>query len=158
MPKKSRPEIRLTIRGGPFVGVGRAVIRRRAEKMLQHLDLSAVELSVALVDDEAMRQLNRTYRGKNRPTDVLAFAMREGDNARFEEDAELLGDVVISVPTAARQAGRRRPLLDELTMLLAHGLLHLLGYDHDTKAKERVMVAKTRELEAAAIQRSGNPR
>jgi probable rRNA maturation factor len=63
--------------------------------------------------------------------------------------------VILSVPTARRQAARRRkPLLDELTMLLAHGILHLLGHDHRTDAEERRMTAKTRELEAAAARRA----
>ncbi len=125
-------------------------VRKRAEKMLAVLDLGAVELSVALVDDAAMRALNAAWRGYDRPTDVLAFALREGQElARARVEA--LGDVVISVPTAARQAKKqRRPLLAEVTMLLAHGLLHLLGYDHGTRAEEREMKAKTAELERAA--------
>jgi probable rRNA maturation factor len=119
--------------------------------MLGHLELDDVELSIALVDDGAMKELNHSYRGKNRPTDVLAFAMREGE---LPDDDGMLGDVVISVDTARRQAARNgRSLLDEMTMLLAHGLLHLLGYDHDTKSKEKVMAAKTRELEVAAARR-----
>jgi probable rRNA maturation factor len=131
------------------------VSKRRAEKMLRYLELGAVELSIALVDDAAMRELNWTYRGKNRPTDVLAFAMREGEHMGSAGLVDgVLGDVVISVDTARRQAKKRkRPLLDEMTMLLAHGLLHLLGYDHDTKPKEKVMFAKARDLEQAAARR-----
>ena len=124
--------------------------------MLEHLELTDVELSIALVDDEAMRELNQSYRGKNRPTDVLAFAMHEDESDVHDQDVTraMLGDIVISVDTARRQANQqRRPLLDEMTMLLAHGLLHLLGFDHDTAPKEKVMFAKTRELELAASQR-----
>src|SRR5690348_16026127 len=118
-------------------------MRRRAEKMLQHLGLSGVELSITLVDDPTIHMLNRDYRRKDRPTDVLAFPQSPGSG--------LLGDVVLSIETARRQARRRRrPLLGELTMLLAHGLLHLLGHDHQTSAEEREMIARTRELEAAA--------
>jgi probable rRNA maturation factor len=127
--------------------VSAATTRRRAEKMLAHLTLGAVELSIALVDDATIRELNRTYRHKDKPTDVLAFPM----------DDRVLGDVIISIDTARRQAKqRRRPLLDELTMLLGHGLLHLLGYDHRTDAEERQMTSQTRALEAAAGAR-GNP-
>lgn len=148
----------MTLRGGPFANVNSRVSHRRACKMLDHLGLENVEVSIALVDDAAIRLLNEQYRGLDRPTDVLAFAMREGDHASVAHDengAELLGDVVISVETALRQAKQqKRPLLDELTMLLAHGLLHLLGYDHDTAAKERVMLQKTRELELAAKKRA----
>src|SRR6185503_8837664 len=110
-------------------------MRRRAEKMLQHLGISGVELSIALVDDPTIHALNRSFRRKDRPTDVLAFP-QAGSQAspRPQSPASgLLGDVVLSIETARRQArSRRRPLLGELTMLLAHGLLHLLGYDHQT--------------------------
>ena len=124
-------------------------------KMLRARGLSHSELSVALVDDDTIQRLNRDYRGKDSPTDVLAFAMSEGEAlVEMEGEPLLLGDVIISVPTAERQARRRkRPLLDELTMLLAHGLLHLLGYDHDTDETEREMTALTRELERAAVTR-----
>ncbi|MBI4955449.1 MAG: rRNA maturation RNase YbeY, partial [Myxococcales bacterium] len=72
---------------------------------------------------------------------------------------EPLGDVILSVPTAARQARRRRaPLLAELTLLLAHGLLHLCGHDHRTPAEERDMKARTRALEAAAVARAPRAR
>ena len=141
--------MRVATQGGPFAGVDGRVIKRRAHKMLRALGLSDVELSVALVDGVVIRRLNLRYRQKDRPTDVLSFEMRDA------EHPELLGDVVISVETAARQAARRRcTVLDEATMLLAHGLLHLLGYDHRTDAQERIMLAKTRELEHAAVQRA----
>jgi probable rRNA maturation factor len=123
--------------------------------MLEHLELQHVELSIALVDDPTIRELNRDYRRLDRPTDVLAFAMEEGgDAAPLDQGHRLLGDVIISVPTARRQAKRhKRRLLDELTMLLAHGLLHLLGYDHANTREERVMKSLTSELEAAARRR-----
>lgn len=93
-----------------------------------------------------MVELNRTYRGVARPTDVLAFPMTEG---RFGGlTAELLGDVVISVETAARQAGPAG-LRGELSLLLTHGVLHLLGYDHGTPAERRVMWRKQGEVLAA---------
>jgi len=145
--------VEVTTRGGPFAGVSASVIRGRAEKMLRHLGLDAVELSVALVDDATIHALNRDYRKKDKPTDVLAFPLQEPVP---EEVTGLLGDVILSIDTARRQASKhRRPLLGELTMLLAHGLLHLLGYDHQTDAEEREMTARTRELEAAAASRAG---
>jgi probable rRNA maturation factor len=147
--------VRVTRRGGPHRGADARVLERRARKMLAALALEGVELSLALVDDATIQALNRDYRRKDRPTDVLAFAMREGEPAPAMPGApELLGDVVISVPTARRQASERgRPLLDELTTLLAHGLLHLLGHDHQSDRQERAMTARTRELEAAARRR-----
>lgn len=160
-PRAAAPVISVTTQGGPFAGVSAATLRRRAAKMLHHLALGDVELSVALVDDATIRALNRTYRRKNKPTDVLAFAMTEEEGAVAELGPRgpldpaawrgILGDVILSVETAGRQARQRgRPLLDELTMLLGHGLLHLLGYDHRTDGEEQEMTAMTRELEAAA--------
>lgn len=140
---------------GKLAGPSRPVIERRAAKMLAALDLHDAELSVALVDDAAIHELNRTYRHKDKPTDVLAFAMREaGEQAAPSGAPELLGDVIISLETAAKQAKKhKRSLLDEVTMLLAHGLLHLLGYDHQNDEDERAMNAETRRLEAAASRR-----
>lgn len=118
--------------------------------MLQALSLLEAELSVVLCDDAFMRSLNRRYRGRDRTTDVLAFAMSEG--ARMPTVAgSPLGDVVISLPTAARQArSAGRGTIEEITMLLAHGLLHLLGFDHRTAAEERRMRARTDALIGAA--------
>jgi probable rRNA maturation factor len=116
--------------------------------MLAAMRCSRLELSIVLCDDQAIHALNRQYRRIDRPTDVLAFAMQEGLAGGFERT--LLGDVVISVETAAKQARLRgAPLVDELVLLLAHGLLHLLGFDHGTRAEERRMVARTDMLRAA---------
>lgn len=116
--------------------------------MLEALGLPEAELSVLLCDDDTIRRLNHRYRRKDQPTDVLAFPMNEG--AEPSPHSNLLGDVVISVPTARRQAAERdRPIVEEVTFLLAHGLLHLLGYDHTTKAEEREMNARTERLIAA---------
>ena len=150
----ARPVVRVTTQGGPFAGASAATIRRRAEKMLGHLDLGAVELSIALVDDATIRTLNREYRHKDKPTDVLAFPLEDVAPGSAPEGG-LLGDVILSIETARAQARRnRRALLAELTMLLAHGLLHLIGYDHQTDAQEQEMTARTRELEAVASRRS----
>ena len=116
--------------------------------MLESLDLGEAELSILLCDDEIIRDLNRRYRKTNKPTDVLAFPMQEGPGPGF--DTAVLGDVVISLPTATRQAVQRdRPIIGEVTFLLAHGLLHLIGYDHATAREEREMIAKTEDLLAA---------
>ncbi|MBS2014711.1 MAG: rRNA maturation RNase YbeY [Deltaproteobacteria bacterium] len=128
--------------------------------MIDLLQLQKAEVSFVLTDDERVHQLNKVYRGKDRPTDVLAFAMHEGEFGALA--GHLLGDVIVSVPTARKQALARRAgpeadrvrtdaaVLDEVTMLLAHGLLHLLGWDHDTPAKDRRMRAETARLCAAA--------
>jgi len=124
-------------------------LRERADRMLEALGRSRAELSILLCDDATIHELNRDYRGIDRPTDVLAFAMAEGEAADLSPD--LLGDVVISIPTATKQAhAAGKTISSEVTMLLAHGLLHLLGYDHRDPEEERVMVEKTRALCAAA--------
>jgi len=117
--------------------------------VLQALDESAAELTVSLVDDTEIHHLNRDYRGKDRPTDVLAFAMREG--RRAPGDDTVLGDVVISLDTAARQAREHRvSTAAEVRTLLIHGVLHLLGYDHERSAAEaRRMQAMERKLRRA---------
>ena len=114
-----------------------------------------VELSIALVDDATIRRLNCDFRDQDRATDVLAFSMREGERLAPRIDGpHLLGDVIISVPTANRQARQnKKPLREELTMLLAHGLLHLLGYDHQTDEQDAEMRALRGQLEVAARRR-----
>ena len=107
------------------------------------------EVSLRLVDDAQIHALNRGYRKKDRPTDVLAFAQREGPAAALHP--ALLGDIVISVDTARRQA--RRGLYRELIHLASHGLCHLLGYDHRDDAEEAEMNARAAALRAEARRR-----
>ncbi|MBS1119184.1 MAG: hypothetical protein H6Q90_1412 [Deltaproteobacteria bacterium] len=107
------------------------------------------EVGLRLTTDVAIRELNRDYRDKDKATDVLAFAQREGPGAALHP--ELLGDLVISVETARRQA--KRGLHAELLHLASHGLCHLLGYDHRTDEEERVMNARAARLRRVAIER-----
>ena len=124
-------------------------VRALAERMLEHLGLPDAELSVLLCSDAVIHELNRDFRKKDRPTDVLAFAMQEGEGGGLHPD--LLGDVVISLETARRQAkSGARAIVEEVTILLAHGLLHLLGYDHQDDAEEARMNLKVEELRLAA--------
>jgi probable rRNA maturation factor len=150
----------VAVRNGPFRDISKPIVRRWAERMLRCLDLAEAELSVALTNDEEIHELNRVFRRRDKPTDVLAFAMREGESVgarpvgdKARSAPEMLGDVVVSIETARRQAARRRRRLEsELRHLIAHGLLHLVGYDHQTKTEEREMVAETRRLCRAAMQ------
>jgi probable rRNA maturation factor len=152
--------VRLGVEKGALLERGlRGRLERRARAMLALLQLEKAELSLVLSGDEQIRELNKIYRGKDKPTDVLAFPMREGDFGRLHAalPARLLGDVIVSVPTAKRQAlAAKHPALDEITMLVAHGLLHLLGWDHETPAKDKRMRAETDRLVAAA--ESADPR
>jgi len=129
-----------------------------ARAMLAELELDASELRILLTSDGGIQRLNREHRGKVRPTDVLSFPQNEFRRPlmpRRGHDLAVLGDVIVSIDTAARQArGRRRPLLDEIRFLLAHGLLHLLGYDHATPGEKKVMTARTRALVRACARSS----
>jgi probable rRNA maturation factor len=116
-----------------------------ARALLKHLGLPRAELSVLLCDDAFIRALNRRWRDKDEPTDVLSFAQGEGEDGDLTPD--LLGDVVISVETAARQGGEHgHPVDVELRVLLVHGLLHLLGYDHIDPDDAVEMRARESEL------------
>lgn len=141
--------VRLLVEAGPHPGVSRARLLRSARAMLEAVQCPDAEWSILLTGDDQIQQLNRIYRRKNKPTDVLAFAQREGEHA--DAASPLLGDVIVSVPTARRQAAEAgRNVGDEVTMLLAHGLLHLLGWDHDTDARDRRMRRETARLCDAA--------
>jgi len=124
-------------------------VRSDARRLLAALGEERAELTVSLIDDAEMHVLNRDYRGKNRPTDVLAFALREG--RRAPGDDAVLGDVVISLDSAARQARARGvPTDSEVRTLLIHGVLHLLGYDHERSAADaRRMRGMERRLHAS---------
>jgi probable rRNA maturation factor len=132
-------------------GVNAARVIATARRLLSALDETESELTVSLVDDAEARHLNREYRGKDRPTDVLSFAMREG--VRVAGDEPVLGDVVISLDTAARQARRHAvSVADEVRTLLIHGVLHLLGYDHErSPAAARRMRAMERRLRSVLL-------
>jgi probable rRNA maturation factor len=104
------------------------------------------ELSIVLVDDPQIAELNQEFLSRTGATNVIAFPMQEGRFANL--NPSLLGDVVISVDAASREAGAAGLGLEErLTQLLVHGLLHLCGYDHERNAAEaRRMAARSRRL------------
>lgn len=113
-------------------GVESKLLSKIAHRALEVLGLSKVELSIALVSDAQIKRLNKLYRNKDKPTDVLSFPIGEK-----VEDWLILGDIVISVDTAKRQAQELgHSLEEELKRLLVHGLVHLLGYDHELGGEE----------------------
>jgi len=120
-------------------------IARHARALLGALGEEEAELSLALVDDATAAELNRRWRGREGPTDVLSFPLREGRHARHR--GALLGDVVIAVAVARRQAEEHGHDLEaECRRLLIHGVLHLLGYDHVRPGEARVMRTMERKL------------
>ena len=129
-------------------------VRTDARALLRLLKLQRFELSAVLTGDEAIRRLNREFRGKDKATDVLSFPQLDSSSqldTSCADDAPLaLGDIVISVETATRQARELRiETPDRIRTLLIHGLLHLLGYDHErSRAEARRMFAREHELAA----------
>ena len=122
-----------------------ALQKKRARAILKALGHAKSELSIDLVGDREIRALNRDYRSKDRATDVLSFSLVEGEWSDFR--GTMLGDVVISIETAAREARKRhRSLNDEVTRLLIHGVLHLIGHDHEADDEARKMRAEERRL------------
>ncbi len=121
-------------------------LRQIAETLLRAVKQSRAELSIALVGDREMLPLNRKYRNKRKTTDVLSFLVED----QPLPGAKMLGDVVISVEQARRQAKERgKSLKSEMVTLLIHGILHLLGYDHEkSPCQARIMFAYERKLYA----------
>jgi probable rRNA maturation factor len=116
-------------------------MRTRLATLLRSIGLPDAELSVLFIGDRAMRTLNRRYRGKDETTDVLSFSLREGRFPSIQPD--MLGDIVISVPVAASQARREgHSFAREIDRLLVHGLVHLLGYDHERSPREARRMAR----------------
>ena len=107
-------------------------------KIFAVLGFQTQEISITFASDHFVRKLNKQYRGIDQPTDVLAFAMQEGEWTEIQP--QILGDVVISVDTADRQAREMgHDLNREITILLVHGILHLAGYDHMQEADAQKM-------------------
>ena len=121
-------------------------LKNQIRSILIELECEEKEISILLADDTKMRELNKQYRGQDRSTDVLSFPQNEGKEEGLH--THLLGDVVISTATAQRQSAQHKlSLEEELVLLLTHGILHLLGYDHERSEEEAAhMKKKTREL------------
>ncbi len=151
------------VRGSGVNGRG---LRATAERLLGAVDEKGSSLSLTLIDDAAMQVLNRDHRGKDTPTDVLSFPLEpsfetplrdalrapQGDTETQDDTPErMLGDVVISVDTARRQAAAYdAPLQRELERLLIHGVLHVMGHDH-MKADERAAMEEEERRLASVI-------
>ena len=119
------------------------------KKILQHLKVDdRIEISVLFTDDKFIRLLNNKYRGIDKPTDVLSFSLQEGAVKSPEvESDKLLGDIIISLETAQRQADTLNHSVEkELTVLMIHGLLHLTGYDHEEDKDYKIMREKEIEI------------
>ena len=131
-------------------------VRRAADAVLAAVGFTDSELGLLLVSDRRIRTLNARYRQKDRPTDVLAFpltvrppiSMKGGsERKRSQVVPTLLGDVVISLPTARRQAAAfGHTVYTEVVRLLVHGVVHLMGYDHERGPRDAARMARRERL------------
>lgn len=132
----------------PFLGlVDEEIIESIAARVLDAEGPATAEISILVTGDELLRRLNREYAGEDEATDVLSFSLREGDEFVSPDGVLRLGEVIISYPTARRQAAEaKRPVEEEVAHLLVHGVLHLLGYDHAEPSEEKRMRAREQAL------------
>lgn len=132
------------------VDVGR--VRRSLKRLLKELGFKDSEVSLLLVDDDQIREINKNYLQRDRPTNVISFAMTEG--AFGDVHPEILGDIILSVETAARDAmACNIDFMDEVEFLLIHGLLHLLGYNHENGDSREAEKMKKLERELFFLRR-----
>lgn len=142
-----------------FIDETNSVTEDQVEELEQLLQLAAkmenvpeeAELSVTFVDNSRIQEMNRDYRGKDAPTDVISFAMEELGEGEVEihgaDIPPVLGDIIISVPKTIEQAENYgHSFMRELGFLSVHGFLHLLGYDHMNEVDERKMFSRQREI------------
>ncbi|MBW2558728.1 MAG: rRNA maturation RNase YbeY [Deltaproteobacteria bacterium] len=119
-------------------------IKHSSGNILKILEIEDSELSLTFVDNAGITDINKQYLGRNYPTNVIAFSMNEGKFGDVNPD--ILGDIVISTETALRDAkAGDLPLEDEIDYLMIHGILHLLGYDHELPGEAEEMKEKEKE-------------
>ena len=131
------------------IKISQRKIREIVKKALQSLKVDEkTEVSILFADDKFIRSLNNKYRGIDKSTDVLSFSLWEGSIKTPESESDkLLGDIIISVETAQRQAENLNHSMEkELTVLLIHGLLHLTGYAHEEDKDYKIMREKETEM------------
>jgi len=131
------------------IKINQRKIREIVKKALQFLKVDEkTEISILFTDDKFIRSLNNKYRGIDKSTDVLSFSLWEGSVKTPEAESDkLLGDIIISVETAQRQADKLNHSREkELAVLLIHGLLHLTGYDHEKDKDYKIMQEKESEI------------
>lgn len=128
-------------------GVDGRALKSAMRSLLTAIGEQRAAISLTLVNDQTIRGINREHRGKDKPTDVLSFPLEPGD---LGETERLLGDIVISIDTARRQAAEYDATLQqEVERLMIHGLLHVVGHDHEEPAERRAMEREERRLAAA---------
>jgi probable rRNA maturation factor len=126
------------------IKIDRRKIRSTTIKLLKYLDRADKEISLSFVNDESIQQLNNQYLNKDKPTNVLSFSLQEGEFNNI--NPHVLGDIVISVETAQADAAKSGLSLEqEIDFLIIHGLLHLIGYNHENTTKEETKKMQRKE-------------
>lgn len=136
--------------------IDRRRLRGSLKRLLRELHCEESEIGLLLVNDDQIRDFNRTYLNRNRSTNVISFAMQEG---KFSEiNPQLLGDIILSVETAHRDAAAAHlDFMEEVEFLVIHGLLHLLGYEHENTTAKEARRMKVRERELFSLLRQREP-
>ena len=137
------------------IKIDRRKIRGTVGKITKMLDCADKEISLCFVDDEKIKQLNKQYLGKDKATNVLSFSLRETEYG--DVNPQILGDIVISVETAKRDALESGlTLAQEIDFLFIHGFLHLLGYNHQNTTKKETNIMRQKEKEIFNIVNGDN--
>ena len=129
------------------IKIDKRMIRSTVLKILKTLNCADKEISLSFVDDEKIKQLNKQYLGKDKATNVLSFSLLEGEYGNI--NPQILGDIIISVETAQRDALYGKLTINqEIDFLIIHGILHLLGYNHEntTEKETKKMRKKEKDL------------
>ncbi len=128
------------------IKIDKRKIRRTTVLLLKHLNCADKEISLSFVDDQTIQELNKKYLHKDKPTNVLSFSLQEGEFSNI--NPYILGDIVISVATAKEDASKSALSFEqEINFLILHGLLHLLGYNHENTTKEETKKMQKKEKE-----------
>jgi probable rRNA maturation factor len=150
-----KPEINITTKRNMDLHIEKSWLERIARGVLEVENIvSSAEMGLLITDSQTIQKLNRIYRGKDKSTDVLAFQMTLGTSQEPEQifvhppdGIKHLGEVVVSYPQAVKQAQEQgHGVTRELALLIVHGILHLLGYDHELPEEEQKMRDKENEI------------
>ena len=129
----------------PYHGLAKKEVRQFADTICSIMKLRRARMTIVLTDNSSIRSINKKYRKKDRPTDVISFAFRDSAFPAPERGAEDLGDLYLSLEQAWLQRAFSASFHDEVKRLLVHGILHLLGYDHEKSAQEESRMRKKEE-------------
>ncbi len=132
----------------PYKKIGKNKIKNAASAAAEMLDLKDASITIVVSNDPYIRKINREFRGHDEPTDVISFSNRDNPFPAVDDTCEEIGDIYISIDRADRQSQEYRvSLQDEMKRLIVHGILHLVGYDHERSDEdEEIMLRKEEEI------------